>query len=203
MSKYELESLLQRLDELKDYRRNLRSGPSFHLHEQDFMGRVKYRDFEAEEEDLIEKEVRLRIQIDACKREVRGLKDLPATSTGSGTRLDELYPTLPAPGAMLKFDPSNKAEGRWEHPIGSKNRGFRNLSQGVKSFRTNDGRVSWSLDMSNGTPAVMVRPDAISTLLPCEPAMIGDHTPYVKIMVNSVRRDSEILWAPVNDLVLV
>jgi len=117
------------------------------------------------------------------------------------TRLDELYPTLPAPGAMLKFDPKNlKTEGRWRHPIESGEMGYRNLAMGVRSFMNpNTLEPSWSLEF----PAVMVRPDAISTLLPCEAVMIGGHTPYVKIMVNSVRRDSEILWAPVSDLVLV
>jgi hypothetical protein len=118
----------------------------------------------------------------------------------ASTRLADLYPTLPAPGAMLKFDPSNKSAGRWEHPIGSMNKGFRNLAVGVRSFMNpHTLEPSWSLEF----PAIIVRPDAILTLLPCEAVMIGGHTPYVKIMVNSVRRDSDILWAPVDDLVLV
>lgn len=40
-------------------------------------------------------------------------------------------------------------------------------------------------------------------LLPDESVLIGDHTDFVRVMVNSVRRDSDVLCAPVYDLVLV
>ncbi len=195
----ELEYLEQQLDDLRYHRKNLRSGPSFNMWEQDFTGKVKYRDFAFEEEELLEKEIRLRVQIEELKRDSRGLKHVKPTSVGSGIRLDELFPTMPAAGALLKFDPNNKKEGRWKHVTESgEEPGYRNLPQGVKPPAPGDARTGTLV-----FPAVMVHPEAVSTLLPCDPTMIGGHTWYVKIMVNSVRRDSEILWCPVSDLVLV
>ena len=192
----EYDMLLRQLDDLRYYRKNLRSGPSFNMWEQDFLGKVKYRDFEAEEERLLEKEIDIRMRLEELRRNQRGLNE-QRVHPASGTRLDELYPTMPAPGALLRFDPKNvKSEGRWRHPIENGEMGYRNLATGVKRSYDN---MTWTL-MS---PFVMVHPEAMATLLPCEPALVGDHTAFVRIMVNSVRRDSEILWAPVTDLVLV
>lgn len=200
----DVESLTDQISSLRDHRKNLRRGPSFNMRDQgDFSDKVKFRDFDLEEEQLLEKKIDLRIRLESLVREQRRLNE-SHLHPSSGTRLDVFYPTLPAPGALLRFDPENKMSGCWEHPHGSGNRGFRNLAQDVQSYRTHEGKTSWALNMSaRFLPAIMVPGDAISTLLPCEPVLIGDHTPYVKIMVNSIRRDSEILWAPVSDLVLV
>lgn len=199
----EYDILARQLDDLVYYRKNLRSGPSFNMWEQDFSGKVKYRDFEYEESRLMDKEVDIRVRMEELRRRQRGLNE-QRLNPASGCRLDELYPTLPASGALLRFDPSNKGEGRWRYKpdkqqVGEGDIGYRNLAIGVKSFRTSTGEMSWSLE----SPFVLVHPDAAITLLPCEPVLVGDHTPYIKIMVNTVRRDSEILWSPVSDLVIV
>lgn len=149
------------------------------------------------------REVNIRMRMEELRRARRGLNE-QRLNPASGCRLDELYPTLPAPGALLRFDLTNKSAGRWrykpdEQQVGEGDIGYRNLAIGVKSFRTSTGEMSWSLE----SPFVLAHPDAAITLLPCEPVLIGDLKPYVKIMVNTVRRDSEILWSPVSDLVIV
>lgn len=161
-------------------------GMSFNPWEQgDYSGRVKFRDFEQETEDLMEREVRIRIRLEKLREIVRPF---------SGARLIEFYPTMFAPGALLKFDSADPdREGRWKD---AENNPCRNLPIGLMPCHYgNQGHTLTS-------PFVLVRSDAISTLLPGR-ALLVMESPWIKIMVNSNRRDSDILWSPISDLILL